>query len=64
MPPVAAEADFLCLKSIHSDAYIHYVAIVDSFESCAIFRIFFYLFSGPALSTYSGIRFVFFIECT
>lgn len=29
-PPAGMEGDYLCLKSIHSDAYIHFFAIVDS----------------------------------
>lgn len=32
-PPAAVEGDFLCLESIHSDAYIHFFAIVDSVKN-------------------------------
>lgn len=45
-PPAAVEGDYLCLESIHSDAYVHFFANVDSvknhpasFDSLTLFRL-------------------------
>lgn len=32
-PPAGVEGDYLCLESIHSDAYVHFFAIVDSVKN-------------------------------